>query len=275
MNQRIFTPEQEELLKQLYPTTINSKLTKMFNCCESCIRSKAKKLGLQKDYSVIYAGNKPPVRPKNNYNRMEEGTIVERNGQTLVKYNSKWVSLRKRNWLEAGNTIPEGYVVAAKNGNLNDHSVENTEVITRDDMKRRATAIRWSSSDYLQRKQNESLERQQAKERREQQRKEKELKARERKKQQQRNRRVSRFGVKVRKVKKEAVKQIKPVQQVKVRELPKPIPRKQERVYKTRVQDFSKQIPIRINSKTWTYAKPGQDIEQVKQNFLNIYKLSA
>ncbi|MBK7885158.1 MAG: hypothetical protein IPJ81_16245 [Chitinophagaceae bacterium] len=42
--------------------------------------------------------------------------------------------------------------------------------------------------------------------------------------------------------------------------------------YKSKEVDYSQLITVRIDAKTFIYAKPGDDIEKLKANFLKTYK---
>ena len=162
-------PHEIELLKQHYPTTGIHELMKMLNKTDRKIYNQAQNLGLKKTTEYLEAyykesaervkysdatrfqkGQTPWNKGVKGYmganvtsfkkgiiphNTRKEGeTRTDKEGYVLVKVgNSKWIRKHRVIWEEANGEIPKGYVIRIKDGNKENYSLDNMELITQAD----------------------------------------------------------------------------------------------------------------------------------------------
>ena len=169
-----WTNEQEELLSKLYPHTKTKELCKIFDCEAHNIYNKANKMGLRKSNSYLYAEvytitpNVESQFKKNHtpWNKGKKGlqiggvetqfkkgskphnwkpegsTRVDKDGFTLIKVNGKYVLYHRYLWIQHNGKVPEGYVVAFKDGDKSNITLDNLELITKQENMLRNTVHR-------------------------------------------------------------------------------------------------------------------------------------
>jgi hypothetical protein len=234
------------------------QLQRIYGCHEKTITNINRKLGLK----VGVTHGKKYSRRKD---RMSAGTIVLHNNNKTGRKFAYIITedFRERlhiyNWKQAGNEIPDGYLLGYKNPYIEDpierDSLDNLELKTRqsvilDNIRIRKTPIKIKPViDFKPPREK------------------KPRKARERKIKPERQK-VIRVRIKEPKPKvvpppKQPV--IKPVKQS--REAIRPTPKRVDKVYKTVHRDFSKLIPVRIDHKTIVYARSEQEIPKILQRF--------
>lgn len=159
-------PHEKELLKQHYADSNIHELMQMLNKSDRKIYNQARNLGLKK--SVEYEekrriqdiknlrknttkrfqkGQTPWNKgikgsiPKNvtsfkkgnlPHNTRKEGeTRLDKEGYVLVKVaHKKWIRKHRLIWEQAHGEIPKGYVIRIKDGNKENYSLDNMELIT-------------------------------------------------------------------------------------------------------------------------------------------------
>lgn len=218
-------------------------------------------------------------------NTLYPGKITIRNdhgrlSKWLCLETGKWIELQRNNWLQAGNEIPAGFILAFKDGNSLNCEPYNLELISRaqnlarnrnhvkaletykltkfsgkvvsEVLKKNERIVKVRKAVPIQRKIQRRVDREEVKRanaqklaiHRENFKIEKQAEANQRRQQ-----------VKVAKARKE---QRRIEQALATRN-----------VLPTRIIDTTQLIPLRIDSKTVVYIKPGADPEQVKLRFLN------
>lgn len=159
-------PHEKELLKQHYADSTIHELMQMLNKTASSIYSQAYLLNLKKSAKYeekrrifdienirknttkrFQKGNKPWNKgikgsiPNNvtsfkkgqlPHNTRNEGeTRLNKEGYLLVKIaHKKWIRKHRLIWEEAHGEIPQGYVIKIKDGNKENYSLENMELIS-------------------------------------------------------------------------------------------------------------------------------------------------
>ena len=169
-----WTNEQEQLLSKLYPDTKTKELCKIFDCKAHNIYNKANKMGLRKSNSYLYAEVytiTPNVESqfKKNHTPWNKGmkglqmggvetqfkkgskphnwkpdgsTRVDKDGFTMIKVNGKYVLYHRHLWIQENGKVPEGYVVAFKDGDKSNITLDNLELITKQENMARNTVHR-------------------------------------------------------------------------------------------------------------------------------------
>jgi hypothetical protein len=223
---------------------------------------------LKKIYAKPNAGQFTSGDPANT---LYDGAITMRIDPNGILY--KWIRLKKGkwqqlhiyNWLKEGKSIPEGYIFWFKDGNHLNTEVSNLELITRAEHLQKNRSKNGTSQQARKRenkKLRQSIEKQQERETaancaklEKQERKEK----RRIEKQQQQQ-------LLQRKKDEQSRQQRFINNQLAER---KRAPEKKDKPFATRQVDYTQFISVRIDHRTTIYVKPGQDIEQVKRNYLS------
>jgi hypothetical protein len=77
------------------------------------------------------------------HNYKPEGSIrVDKDGFTLIKVNGKYVLYHRYLWIQENGKVPEGYVVAFKDGDKSNITLDNLELITKQENMLRNTVHR-------------------------------------------------------------------------------------------------------------------------------------
>lgn len=162
-NHSIWRTANVEEFKRLYPTTSNQELAKKYGISYNAVKNQATYLGLKKDPEHVNSGRfqkgqvswnkgKPCPWAHNNgnfinghqpHNTKHDGAITTRNDKSGHQY--KWIRVSKGNWKmyhvylweQEHGKVPKGKIVVFKDGNTLNCTINNLELITRQEHARR------------------------------------------------------------------------------------------------------------------------------------------
>lgn len=128
-----WTAEEVALLVQWYPFTPMPELEIKVGRTAGQIKNKARVLGLKRDMSLVEATRfKPGIRGDSSHNWIPPGERRDHGPYTRVKLpDGKWMFEHKWVWEQANGPVPEGMVVAAKDGNVRNTELSNLCLRTR------------------------------------------------------------------------------------------------------------------------------------------------
>lgn len=109
---KIWTKEEEEILKKEYPNVCGKILSKKFNCKHEALLGKAHRMGLKKDISFLRDAGKRLIECGKDF-RFEKGMTPHNKGKKLEEFmSSKDIEEMKKNQFKKGmtphNALPIG-----------------------------------------------------------------------------------------------------------------------------------------------------------------------
>jgi hypothetical protein len=137
-------PDQNELLKELYPDNLTSDLVAIVGHSKTSIHTQARKLNLKKSAEFL-ASSASGRRSKSPIGK----EYISNAGYLMRKVNNdpneanRWKPVHVIVWEEKHGAVPENCMVAFRDGNKQNIIIENLELVTRREILNRNTIQRY------------------------------------------------------------------------------------------------------------------------------------